>query len=246
MLIRRDARLASDRAKQDILKFGYSTEPIPVDSDIAISLSALAAQAWQLPRDANYAAGTRYRTLNRYQVHVSPENTQVVEIEDAVPYLQSERYNTVLGGIPRYYSPLPSMIAQGRGLMRLLTLLADRLPLATPGSDFDVNLHTMRFEAGTDRPCDTSPPGFHKDGEKYIAVVLLGYCGAAGGEVRIQDNARNELASFTMRQMGECYVIDDEIVWHMLTPVRTADGSSFAFRDIVLFDFLPRGWTATY
>jgi hypothetical protein len=47
---------------------------------------------------------------------------------------------------------------------------------------------------------------------------------------------------FTMREAGECYVFDDDRVWHMLTPVETHEDSQFAFRDTATFDLLPDGW----
>ena len=87
-----------------------------------------------------------------------------------------------------------------------------------------------------------SPPGLHKDGEKYIATHLLGRCGAQGGEVIITDNDKHEMDSFTMREPGECYVFDDDRIWHMLTPVAVLDGNQYAYRDTLAFDMLPEGW----
>jgi len=82
----------------------------------------------------------------------------------------------------------------------------------------------------------------HKDGEKYIATHLLGRCGADGGEVIITDNAKHELDRFTMRESGECYVFDDDRIWHMLTPVTVLEGNQYAYRDTLAFDMLPEGW----
>jgi hypothetical protein len=91
------------------------------------------------------------------------------------------------------------------------------------------------------RSCDTSPPGLHKDGEKYIATHLVGRCGAQGGEVVITDNDKQEMDRFTMRESGECYVFDDDRIWHMLTPVAVMEGNQYAYRDTLAFDMLPGG-----
>jgi len=104
------------------------------------------------------------------------------------------------------------------------------------------HLILIRFTATPGRPCDTSPPGLHKDGEKYIATLLIGRCGAVGGEVVITDNDKRELDRFTMREMGESYVFDDDRIWHMLTPVAVMEGNQFAYRDTLAFDMLPEGW----
>jgi hypothetical protein len=103
-------------------------------------------------------------------------------------------------------------------------------------------MHVLRFAATPSRPCDTSPPGLHKDGEKYLATHLLARCGAQGGEVVITDNDKRELSRFNMRESGECYVFDDDRIWHMLTPVATLELNQFAYRDTVTFDLLPDGW----
>ena len=116
------------------------------------------------------------------------------------------------------------------------------LPLSAVGTTYLVNMHVVRFTATPGRPCDTSPPGLHKDGEKYIATHLLSRCGAQGGEVVITDNDKQEIDRFTMHESGECYVFDDDRIWHMLTPVAVQDGNQYAYRDTLAFDMLPEGW----
>jgi hypothetical protein len=116
--------------------------------------------------------------------------------------------------------------------------VARRVPCFLLGFHFfhySVNVHLMRFTAAPGRPCD-------KDGEKYIATHLVGRCGAHGGEVVITDNDKQEMDRFTMRETGECYVFDDDRIWHMLTPVAVLEGNQYAYRDTLAFDMLPEGW----
>jgi hypothetical protein len=70
----------------------------------------------------------------------------------------------------------------------------------------------------------------------------VGRCGADGGEVVITDNEKREMDRFTMREMGESYVFDDDRIWHMLTPLAVMEGNQFAYRDTLAFDMLPEGW----
>ena len=58
----------------------------------------------------------------------------------------------------------------------------------------------------------------------------------------IADNDKREMFRFVTRESGECYVFDDDRIWHMLTPVHTLDDNQFAYRDTVTFDLLPDGW----
>ena len=167
---------------------------------------------------------------------------KVWPIEESTPYAQLKKYNTTLGGQPREYAALPLAIASAVGVRKMIAYHLRYLPLSELGTRYLVNLHVIRFTATPRRPCDTSPPGLHKDGEKYIATHLLGRCGAQGGEVIITDNDKREIDRFTMREVGECYIFDDDRIWHMLTPVAVLEGNQFAYRDTLAFDMLPQDW----
>jgi hypothetical protein len=232
------------RARQEILDQGFTRRLLPVDLDVARALAELAHAAWSMPRDQYYESGTRYRTLNRFEAQVLEGGSKVWPCDNSKPYVQLEKYNTTLGGQERVYAPLPAEIADSAGVRKIISHHLMYLPLSQVGTRYRINMHVARFAAAPARPCDTSPPGLHKDGEKYLATHLLARCGASGGEVVITDNDKRELDRFTMREAGECYLFDDERVWHMLTPVEILQGNEFAFRDTVTFDLLPESWEA--
>lgn len=229
-------------ARNDLLDRGFSRRPLRIDIDTARTLDTLAHSAWSIPRDKYYEAGDRYRSLNRLRAEIVDGGVKVWATDETAPYVQLEKYNTTLGGRPREYAPLPQSIAATAGIRKLIAYHLRYLPLSQVGTRYLVNLHVIRFTATPDRPCDTSPPGLHKDGEKYIATHLLARCGAQGGEVIITDNDKREIDRFTMHEPGECYIFDDERVWHMLTPVAVLEGNQFAYRDTLAFDMLPEGW----
>jgi hypothetical protein len=231
------------RAREDIGAHGYTRRPLPVDEDIARAIGELAHAAWSLPRDQYYDRGDRYRSLNRLRARCVEGGIEVAPADNSSPYVQLEKYNTTLGGQQRRYTPLPDELALSKGVLKLMAYHLMYLPLSAIGKEYSVNLHVIRFAATPSRPCDTSPSGLHKDGEKYLATHLLARCGAGGGEVVITDNDKREKDRFVMREAGECYVFDDDRIWHMLTPVETLPGSQFAFRDTMTFDLLPDGWT---
>lgn len=234
--------VADGRARKEILEQGFTRRPLYIDLDVAHALGALAHAAWSLPKDQYYEGGDRYRSLNRFRAEIVAGGVRVWPCDDAKPYLQLEKYNTTLGGQPRRYAPIPREIANTAGVRKMISHHLVYLPLSTVGATYLVNMHVLRFAATPSRPCDTSPPGLHKDGEKYLATHLLARCGAHGGEVVITDNDRRELSRFNMRELGECYVFDDDRIWHMLTPVETLEANQFAYRDTVTFDLLPDGW----
>ena len=230
------------KSRNDLIERGFSREPLRIDLDIARSLEALAHAASSIPKDKYYEGGDRYRSLNRLRAEIVDGGVRVWPSAENTPYVQLKKYNTTLGGQPREYAQLPSAIAASIGVCKMIAHHLHYLPLSAVGTEYLVNVHLIRFTATPGRPCDTSPPGLHKDGEKYIATHLLGRCGAHGGEVIITDNDKREMDRFMMRECGECYVFDDDRVWHMLTPVAVSEGNQYAYRDTLAFDMLPEGW----
>lgn len=232
------------RSRNDLVEQGFSRQPLRIDADVARSLEELAHAAWSVPRDNYYEGGDRYRSLNRLRAEIVEGGVNVSPSDESTPYVQLEKYNTTLGGQPRQYAPLPQAIAGSLGVRKIIAYHLQYLPLSAVGTKYQVNLHVIRFAATPRRPCDTSPPGLHKDGERYIATHLLACCGVQGGEVVIADNDKREIHRFTMREAGECYVFDDDRIWHMLTPVAVREGSEYAYRDTLALDLLPEGWEA--
>jgi hypothetical protein len=230
------------RSRSDLLERGFSRQPLRVDVDIARSLEALSHAVWSVPKDKYYDGGDRYRSLNRVRAEVVEGGVKVWLSEESTPYVQLKKYNTTIGGQPREYAPLPLAIAGSIGVRKMIAHHLYYLPLSKVGTKYLVNVHLIRFAAAPGRPCDMSPPGLHKDREKYIATHLVGRCGAQGGEVVITDNDKEEMDRFTMRESGECYVVDDDRIWHMLTPVAVLEGNQYAYRDTLAFDMLPEGW----
>jgi len=234
--------VVDSRAGEDIRERGFTRRHLQVDFDVARALGELAHAAWSLPKDQYYHGGDRFRSLNRFRAELVEGGVNMLPCDDGQPYVQSEKYNAVLGGKLRKYAPLPLEIADSPGVRKVIAHHLAYLPLSRVGASYLVNMHVVRFAASPSRPCDTSPPGLHKDGEKYLATHLLARCAAQGGEVVITDNDKREMDRFIMREAGECYVFDDDRVWHMLSPVEILPGSQFAFRDTVTFDLLPDGW----
>src|SRR6202163_692842 len=230
------------RAREQILEQGFTRRPLSVDVDVARALGELAHAAWSLPKDQYYEGGYRYRSLNRFKAEIAEGGVRVWPCDDTKPYVQLEKYNTTLGGQPREYAPIPMEIADTAGVRKMISHHLMYLPLSKASATYSVNMHVLRFAATPSLPCNTSPPGLHKDGEKYLATHLLARCGAQGGEVVITDNDKREIDRFTMRESGECYVFDDDRIWHMLTPVAVLEGNQYAYRDTLAFDMLPEVW----
>src|SRR5260370_13731539 len=181
------------RSRNDLVERGFSRRPLRVDVDIARTLEACSNADWSIPRDKYYDGGDRYRSLNRLRAEIVEGGVKVWLSEESTPYMQLKKYNTTIGGQPREHAPLPPAIAGSMGVRKMIAHHLHYLPLSAVGTRYLVNLHLIRFTATPGRPCDTSPPGLHKDGGKYIATHLLGPYGAHGGEVIITHTDNYEL-----------------------------------------------------
>jgi len=170
----------SAASRNDLVERGFTRQPLRIDLEVARTLETLAHAAWSIPRDKYYDGGDRYRSLNRIHAEIVEGGVKLWSTDESTPYVQLEKYNTTLGGQPREYAPLPQSIADTPGVRTMIAYHLRYLPLSAVGSRYLVNMHVIRFTATPGRPCDTSPPGLHKDGEKYIATHLLGRCGGSG------------------------------------------------------------------
>ncbi|ANP90574.1 2OG-Fe dioxygenase family protein [Rhizobium leguminosarum] len=226
-------------ARADIEARGYTKRPLQLDRDLAYMLARMASGSWDLPADEWYRTGKRYRSFDQYSALVTGTGVEVRHLGEVRPYFQDVSHNPELGGVERRYAPLAADLSTDVGIYKLISQQVARLPLSNAGQAYQVNLHVMRYCALPGQRCETSPPGYHKDGERFISVVLLTYCGADGGRVHIADNEKSELDSFLMREMGENYIIDDESVYHKLSPVEIFENNTFAFRDVLILDFIP-------
>jgi len=106
------------RSRNDLVKRGFSRQPLRVDADVARSLEELSHAAWSIPRDKYYEGGDRYRSLNRVRAEIVEGGVKVWLSEETMPYVQLKKYNTTIGGQPREYAPLPPAIAGSIGFAR--------------------------------------------------------------------------------------------------------------------------------
>ena len=220
------------RARSDLVERGFTRQPLRVDLEVARTLEALAHAAWSIPRDQYYDGGDRYRSLNRVRAEIVEGGVKVWLSEESAPYVQLK--NTTRQSAASRESTLrcPGDRRFHRGSQDDCS--PPSLPTAVDGG------YEVFGQRSSNKVHGCAWPAVRH--EKYIATHLVGRCGAQGGEVVITDNDKQEMDRFTMRESGECYVFDDDRIWHMLTPVAVLEGNQYAFRDTLAFDMLPEGW----
>jgi len=151
------------------------------------------------------------------------------------PHYQSKTYNTLQGGIERWFEPVTSEIADSALFRAILAFCARVFGTLAPDVDaWDVETHQFRIEARPGRAGLPTPEGVHRDGVDYVLVMLINRTNISSGTTTIHDRDGKQLGSFTLAQPLDSAFVDDERVFHGVTPVLPVDGTRPAFRDVLV------------
>ena len=92
----------------------------------------------------------------------------------------------------------------------------------------------FRIEAGGDTIGKPTPEGFHRDGVDWVFVMLVDRQNVLEGVTEIGDPEGGELGHFTLIDAADSVLLDDRRVLHGVTPIRPADPSRPAWRDVLV------------
>lgn len=196
--------------------------------------AAFAASWDDLGLDTYMADGGRYR--KRRHVVFSVDATGVVR-QPRQPHYQSRDYNTLNGGIERWFEPVLPQIGAGATMTAVLGFchaLFDRLK---PSPRWFVETHQFRIEARSGVAGRPTPEGMHRDGVDFVLVLLIGRTNITSGETSIHDLSGHTLGSFTLTHPLDAALVDDSRVMHGVTPVAPLDPEQPGYRDVLVVTF---------
>jgi hypothetical protein len=151
------------------------------------------------------------------------------------PHFQSKTYNSLQGGIERWFEPIAADIADSRIFHRILALCARGFGELAPGmAMWAIEVHQFRIEAKAGQAGLPTPEGVHRDGVDYVLVMLIQRTNISSGTTTIHDRDGAQLGSFTLEQPLDSALVDDKRVFHGVTPVLATDESQHAFRDVLV------------
>jgi hypothetical protein len=104
-------------------------------------------------------------------------------------------------------------------------------------ASWHVELHQFRVEAQEGAAGKPTPEGMHRDGVDWVLVLLVRRENVASGETSIHDFQRRLLGSFTLAEPMEAALVDDDRVYHGVTPVAPIDPAKPAYRDVLVVTF---------
>jgi hypothetical protein len=184
------------------------------------------------------ADGGRYRR-RRYACYTVTGAT--VTRQPHRPHYQGRGYNALNGGIDRWFTPVDPAIGEHPSLTALLTWCSDTFAAAAgvPGgaASWLIEMHQFRIEADPRHAGLPTPEGMHRDGVDWVAVTLVGRHNVAGGVTAVADATGRTLGSFTLETPLDTVLLDDQRVWHGVTPVQPIDPATEAHRDVLVLTF---------
>ncbi|HBK08546.1 MAG TPA: hypothetical protein DDZ81_22295 [Acetobacteraceae bacterium] len=193
------------------------------------------ADSWNdLGPDTYMADGGRYRK-RRYAVFTVTAGE--IARQPAQPHYQSRDYNTLNGGIERWFEPVREAIGSGATMTTVLMFCRALFGMAGPAHAWHVEVHQFRIEARRGEEGRPTPEGVHRDGVDFVLVLLVNRKNIVSGITSVHDLAGNELGAFTLTQPFEAALVDDARVMHGVTPVEPLDPDEPGYRDVLVVTF---------
>jgi hypothetical protein len=195
------------------------------------------AASWNdLAVDAYLVDHGRFRRRRHALFSVGADGA--VRREAHQPHYQSRDYNNVYGGIERWFEPISAQVGTSESMCSILhfcTMLFGALASDVPA--WRIEVHQFRIEARADEPGLPTPEGVHRDGVDYVLVLLIARENIASGTTTIHGRDGALLGNFTLTQPFDAALVDDERVYHGVTPVQPLDPGASAHRDVLVVTF---------
>ncbi|HEY4042291.1 MAG TPA: 2OG-Fe dioxygenase family protein [Rhodopila sp.] len=196
--------------------------------------AAFAASWDDLGPDTYMADGGRYRKRRHAVFAVSASG---IVRQPAQPHYQSRDYNTLNGGIERWFEPVSDRAGSGATLTTVLTFCRTLFGKISPAHAWHVEVHQFRIEARRGEAGRPTPEGMHRDGVDYVLVLLVNRTNIVSGVTSVHDLSGRTLGEFTLTQPFDAALVDDARVMHGVTPVEPLDPGLPGYRDVLVVTF---------
>lgn len=226
-----------------VARKGYAVVPAaemrPLLSDGGLKDWSGFCRSWdELPVDAYMGDGGRYRRRRYAEFGIS---RHAIVRKPHGPHYQSRAYNPLNGGIERWFEPIADAMTLHpalRAVLRTSYSLFDALtPVAARPYEWHVEVHQIRIVAGPREEGHPTPEGMHRDGVDWALMLLIARERVRFGKTTICDLRKRALASFTLAAPFEAAIVNDQRVYHEVTPVAAVDERDFGYRDMLIVTF---------
>jgi hypothetical protein len=201
-------------------------------SSVFASWDEFAASYGDLALDLYMADQGHYRR-RRYAVYQL--NAEAVLRAEHQPHYQSTKYNWLNGDVERWFEPIAEHVAGGATLHAILQLCyAVFAPLRPEIKTWHTEVHQFRIEATVGVEGQPTPEGVHRDGVDFVLVLLVKRENIVAGTTTLHAPGGEQISAFTLTEPGDCVWLDDQRLFHGVTPVQAADPTKPAYRDVLV------------
>ena len=152
------------------------------------------------------------------------------------PHYQSRDYNSLNGGIERWFTEVKSETAANPTFDAVVAACRDVFAL-NPAVEYRVEMHQFRIEASPDERGQPTPEGMHRDGVDWVLVMLIDRVNLEQGVTQIARPDGEPLGAFTLAAPMDAVFIDDHRVMHGVTAVTQANPGRPGYRDVLVLTF---------
>ncbi|MDN0082604.1 2OG-Fe dioxygenase family protein [Crenobacter sp. SG2305] len=197
-------------------------------------------RSWErLAEDGYMADGGRYRQRRHATFSAAP-SAHYAQLESHQPHYQTLDYNPLNGGVARHYLPIEDGIQHGATLTTLLNLGCTLFGKLRPDAAWHIEVHQFRIEAGRGMEGRQTPEGVHRDGVNFVMMLMVKRHNVVNGATTIYDLNKQRLDQFTLTEPLDLAIVDDEQIYHGVTPIVRLDPAHEAHRDVLVITFRRR------
>ncbi len=193
------------------------------------------ADSWNdLDADAYRTSADRRRRFAVYSI----DRAGAIRRQSHQPHFQRPEYNSLFGGIERWFSPVADAAGASAALTTVLRSCDSLFRRRSPATEvWHVEVHQFRIEARPGSPGEPTPEGVHRDGVDFVLVLLVSRDNIVSGTTTVYDLGGHPLGSFTLSQPLDAALVDDHRVAHGVTPVTPLDPARCGHRDVLVATF---------
>ncbi|UKY54815.1 2OG-Fe dioxygenase family protein [Streptomyces inhibens] len=198
-------------------------------------------QSWsRMPLDGFMNDGGRYRR-RRFSTLRACASSYTFYVNPPQAHYQHLQHNWLNGGFPRFFAPVRDEILYSRTMNSLLELGAEVFGQLSPDDDWHVEVHQFRITAQGTASASPTPEGRHRDGVRFVMMVLVRRENVSGGTTILYDLDDQRQAEVALGHPLDLVLVNDERVRHEVTPLIQANSRLPGLRDVLVVTF-SSGW----
>ncbi len=227
--------LSQELAKNDFVRITSSDFLDEIGSPDNSDIETFKASWNSLAEDEYMADGGRYRH-RRHSVFSAGKSGGNVQREPHQPHYQTTKFNTLNGGVERYFQPIEKSISENKVFKGIMNFATKIFGAVSPLNDWHIEVHQFRILAQESGGKPT-PEGVHQDGVDFVLMVFIDRQNIIEGETTVEDLDGNVLTRFTLKNSMEAVMVNDLRVAHGVTPILPQNPDEKGLRDMLVVTF---------